>query len=106
MIDAPPVVINSPGGYLWVADVLAQKYAREGTKLIVQYCASSCRLILAVVPQENICFRASAWIGYHRDDHWTGAEPTSAMSWERGSDWIKRGYRECGKYEGRVHEAR
>lgn len=95
MVEAPPVVINSPGGYVWVYEALGKKYRLEGTKLIIAYCASACVLLLDAVPQENICFRASAWIGYHRGDHMTGPEPAHMMTWERGRDWIKKGYREC-----------
>lgn len=95
VINASAIVVNSPGGYVWVYEALGKKYRREGTKLIVAYCASACVLMLDLVPKENICFRASAWIGYHRDEHLTGSEPAWLMTWERGRDWINKGYREC-----------
>ena len=96
IIDVPPaIVLNHPGGYVMAAEALGKKYASEGTKLIVVYCVSACVLILDIVPKENICFRPSAWIGYHSEHHITGPEPSHMLRWERGRDWINRGYNEC-----------
>lgn len=99
MIDAPPaIVINDPGGLVWQHRALAQKYAKDGTHLIVVYCASACLDFLAIVPKANVCFRRSAWIGYHTPAALPGVtESPTTMRWERGADWIERGYRECKK---------
>lgn len=96
-MDQPPsIILNDPGGLVWAHRALGQKYAKDGTHLVVAYCASACLDILAIVPRENVCFRGSAWIGYHTAAQRTdGTEPTYSMRWERGRDWIARGYQEC-----------
>lgn len=102
-MDQPPaIVLNDPGGYVWVHRALGQKYAKEGTHLIVAYCASACLDILAIVPRENVCFRPSAWIGHHTPAQHANVsngtccvEDPNTMRWERGLDWIARGYSEC-----------
>lgn len=91
------VVINDPGGV--ISDHLVQgiHYAWAGTNLIVKYCASACLDMLDMVPKDHICFKPSAWIGYHSiNQRPDGTEDTTTMIWERGKDWIARGYKSCG----------
>lgn len=98
-MDSPPaIVINDPGGYVWAHEALGRKYAKDGSKLVVVYCASACLNLIALVPKENVCFRRSAWVGYHTGAQSpSGIESPTTMRWERGREWIARGYRECGK---------
>ncbi len=87
-----PVIINDSGGYVWAHEALGQLYAERGSKLQVIYCASACLDLIARIPKENLCFTRAAWIGYHtKNDHGL----TYKMRWERGTDWIARGYRQC-----------
>lgn len=98
MNQPPAIVLNDPGGYVWEHRALARRYAKDGTKLIVAYCASACLDIIAIVPRDNVCFRPSAWIGYHTSAALPGVtENTATMRWERGRDWIARGYQKCEK---------
>jgi hypothetical protein len=87
------VLINDPGGFLGAHIALGKSYAALGAKLAVKYCASACLMLLAQVPQQNVCFYDDAWIGTHAQyDH---AEIARDMIWERGRDWIKQGYGKC-----------
>lgn len=96
MDQSPAIVINDPGGLVWEHVGLGKHYAQTGARLIVFYCASACLDLIAQVPRDKVCFRRSAWVGYHtvaqRRD---GTEATYTMRWERGKDWIKKGYAEC-----------
>ena len=90
------VTINDPGGYIWQHIALGQHYAAVGAKLAVIYCASACIMLLDQVPKSNICVYPQAWFGYHTDQRFPdGSESPTTMRWERGTDWIKRGYRTC-----------
>ncbi len=90
------VVINDPGGSLLEHLTQGYQYAVHGTHLVVVYCASACLLLLAQVPRDHVCFRPSAWIGYHTAARQAdGTESTTTMRWERGKDWIKKGYKAC-----------
>ena len=87
------VIINDPGGNVIDHVMLGLNYYCTGVNLIVEYCASACLDILKIVPKDHICFRPDAWIGYHSHP---GIEDTTTMIWERGRDWIARGYKQCG----------
>ena len=89
------IIINDPGGYIWQHIAIGQHYAQIGAKLIIVYCASACLNLLAQVPASNVCFRPSAWIGYHVHQQADGYEPTTSMRWERGRDWIAKGWASC-----------
>lgn len=89
------VIINDAGGLLSEHIVLGQHYAAIGANLIVVYCTSACLILLAQVPQNKICFRPGAWVGYHSSAWQGGSESTTTMKWERGRDWIARGYAKC-----------
>lgn len=89
-------IINDAGGSIHAHYLLGLHYAEVGAHLIVVYCASACLYLLAAVPRDHVCFRPSAWVGYHtaaqRPD---GTESPTTMRWERGTDWIARGYKRC-----------
>ena len=97
------LIINDPGGVILQHVFLGKQYAALGTKLAVKYCASACLSLLAQVPQTNICFYPDAWIGYHtaamrpNEAGICCVESPTTMRWERGRDWIARGYSDCRK---------
>lgn len=91
------IVINDAGGLVTDHIVQGIQYTWSGVYLIVQYCASACLDMLNMVPKDHICFRPNAWIGYHSiHQQLNGTEDTTTMIWERGKDWIVRGYKSCG----------
>ena len=89
-------IINDPGGYIGMHIMQGKIYAAMKANLIIVYCASACLNMLAQVPVDNVCFEPSAWIGYH-SAKFDGVHPESpaTMRWERGSDWIAKGWRKC-----------
>ena len=90
------IVINDPGGVILQHTFQGMVYAKTGAFLKVVYCASACLGLIAQVPKDHICFMPSAWIGYHTSEQGVdGYEQTWTMRWERGRDWIARGYRPC-----------
>lgn len=90
------IIINDPGGYIWQHVALGQLYAQQGAHLVVAYCTSACFDLLAQVPFDHIYIRPSAWMGRH-SAVFDGLHPesTTTMIWERGSDWIARGWAKC-----------
>lgn len=90
------VIINDPGGDVSHHIVMGAFYAWSDSFLKVVYCASACLNLIAQVPKDHVCFTPSAWIGYHTaEQRLDGTESVSTMRWERGRDWIKKGYRQC-----------
>ena len=89
------VTIIDYGGPLGAAIAKGKAYAVAGAHLAVKLCASACLFTLMQVPRDHVCFYPDAWIGYH-SPAWTGrSEPASQMIWERGRDWIAKGYQPC-----------
>ena len=71
-------------------------YAKAGAFLKIKYCASACLLMLAQVPQDHVCVYRDAWFGYHTAaQDANGYESPTTIRWERGRDWIARGYTPC-----------
>jgi hypothetical protein len=92
------VTINDPGGDVLQHIAIGQSYAQSGAFLEVIYCVSACLLMIAQVPEDHVCIMRNAWIGYHSEHRRPdGTESPRTMAWERGRDWIVRGWRECGK---------
>ena len=94
------VTIIDYGGTIGAAIAQGKAYALAGTHLAVKYCASACVTMLSLVPQANVCFYPDAWIGYHTEAMYSVAgicciENPNTMVWQRGKDWIKRGYKPC-----------
>ena len=90
------MLLNDPGGLVGFHILLGKHLAAAGTKVVVVFCVSACLNLLAQLPKENVCFRPDAWIGFHsaaqRAD---GTEDTTTMRWERGRDWIAKGWKSC-----------
>ena len=93
------ITINDPGGIIRDHVLLGQHYAKIGAYLVVKYCASACLFLISQVPQDHVCFTPSAWIGYHTEHQLPqsqgGTENPNTMRWERGRDWIAKGYKQC-----------
>lgn len=90
------MILNDPGGSILQHLHLGQHYAAESIHLTVVYCASACIYLLAAMPHDLVCFKPSAWIGYHTaQQRADGTESPSTMRWERGTDWIRKGYKAC-----------
>jgi len=85
------------GGTLGAHVAAGKAYAAAGVLLKVKYCASACLMMLAQVPRAQICVFPDAWIGNHSTGWNGGTESAATMVWERGRDWIARGWRECGR---------
>jgi hypothetical protein len=90
------LILNDPGGFIPGHVAYGAFLASIKMHVVVVYCASACLNLIAQIPHDYICFRPSAWIGYHTDKrNEDGTENPNTMRWERGSDWIVRGYRSC-----------
>lgn len=83
------------GGTLGAHIAAGKYYAAHGIMLKVLYCASACMMMLLQVPKEQVCFYPQAWIGDHSAAWSGGMESPTTMIWERGRDWIAKGYRSC-----------
>ena len=90
------IIINCPGGNIVQHVLTGLHYLQTGASVAVIYCASACLNLIGQIPPERVCFYPQAWIGYHTAARLPdGTEPTWTMRWERGRDWIARGYPEC-----------
>lgn len=83
------VILNDPGGTIGSHVAYGALLKALHAKVIVAYCASACLMLLAQLDPAQVCFRPSAWIGWHP------APWGSPMQWERGRAWIARGWRGC-----------
>jgi hypothetical protein len=95
------LTINDHGGLIGTHVALGKAYAAAGVHVAVKYCASACLFLLMQMPHSLVCFYPDAWIGYHTSAAYPNAkgicceESTTTMRWERGADWIARGYAKC-----------
>lgn len=95
------VLVNDPGGSIVQHAFDFTVLAASGALFKVLYCASACVMALATVPKEQVCFHPQAWIGYHTAAQGPNEkgqccfESPSTMRWERGRDWIAKGYKQC-----------
>ena len=93
------VTIIDYGGLLSEHIEQGKAYAAAGVIVVVKYCASACIFMLAMVPADHKCFYPDAWIGFHTEHQlaqWRGGtEQSNTMRWERGRQWIAKGYKSC-----------
>ena len=93
------VTIIDYGGLLGEHVAQGKAYAAAGVMVAVKYCASACIFMLAMVPSDHKCFYPDAWIGFHTEHQlpqWQGGtESPTTMRWERGRDWIAKGFKPC-----------
>lgn len=90
------MIVNDPGGSIVQHAFAYTLLALKGTFFKVVYCASACIMAIETVPMKQVCVYQQAWFGYHTSTvDANGNEATSTMRWERGREWIERGYKEC-----------
>lgn len=83
------------GGTLGSHIALGKAYAAAGTHLAIKFCASACLMMLAQVPRDHVCIYPDVWFGFH-SAAWHGlSEPAQSMIWERGREWVAKGYAQC-----------
>ena len=90
------MVIIDPGGSALMHGYQYGLWAAQGVMFKVKYCASACVMALMTVPPAQVCFYPDAWIGTHTAAmDANGNESPSTMRWERGREWIAKGWRKC-----------
>lgn len=88
------------GGKIGEHLALGHALIASGQIIAVKYCASACLMILAMFAakpetMKRLCVYPDAWIGYHVHPFANGSESPTTMRWERGRDWIAKGYTPC-----------
>ena len=90
-------IVNDPGGSIVQHAFDYTVLALNGAYFKIMYCASACIMAIMTVPMDQVCVYPQAWFGYHVHQRADGFESPTTMRWERGKDWIAKGYAECSR---------
>lgn len=94
-------LVNDPGGSIVQHAFDYTVMALSGAYFKVMLCASACVMAIELVPKDQVCVYPQAWIGYHtaaagpNEKGQCCFESPTTMRWERGRDWIAKGWTPC-----------